>query len=122
VTTLDDPDKETWMNLRRFRALREAGATYAEIGRECGVDWRTVKMYLSADAPAIPPVGPSRKGTQPQVIEAQHEGSDGADRAGPSPPARHAAGSVTPLQQIPVPSQDRLRPHQQLHTAQRLPR
>jgi hypothetical protein len=29
---------------------------------------------------------------------------------------------VTPFQQITVPPQDRLRPHQQLHTAQRLPR
>lgn len=57
------------MNIRRFRALLDAGATYAEIGRECGVDWRTVKKYLAEGAPVVPPVGPSRRGSQPQVIE-----------------------------------------------------
>jgi hypothetical protein len=44
-------DSESWMNIRRFRALHAAGATYAEIGRECGVDWRTVRKYLAEDAP-----------------------------------------------------------------------
>jgi hypothetical protein len=34
-------DTESWMNIRRFRALHDAGVTYVEIGRECGVDWRT---------------------------------------------------------------------------------
>ncbi len=56
------------MNIRRFRALHEAGATYAEIGRECGVDWRTVRKYLVQDGPAVPPSAPPRAGTQPQVI------------------------------------------------------
>ena len=41
-------DSESWMNIRRFRALRAAGATYAEIARECEVDWRT------APAPPLP--------------------------------------------------------------------
>ena len=36
------------MNIRRFRALHVAGATYAEIARECGVDWRTVRNPGSA--------------------------------------------------------------------------
>ena len=44
-------DTESWMNIRRFRALHDAGATYAEIGRECGCDWRTVRKYLAEDAP-----------------------------------------------------------------------
>ena len=35
--------QEAWMDLRRFRALAEAGATWAEIARETGYDWRTVK-------------------------------------------------------------------------------
>ena len=35
-------DTESWMNIRRFRALHVGGATYAEIARECGCDWRTV--------------------------------------------------------------------------------
>lgn len=57
------------MDLRRFRALHEAGATYKEIAEACGVDWRTVKKYLRSDAPATPPRAPSRKGSQPQVID-----------------------------------------------------
>jgi len=56
------------MNIRRFRALHAAGATFAEIGRECGVDWRTVRKYLAEDAPSVPPSAPVRAGTQPRVI------------------------------------------------------
>ena len=48
-------DPESWMNIRRFRALHEAGASYAEIGRECGCDWRTVKKYLSQAGVALRP-------------------------------------------------------------------
>jgi transposase len=61
-------DTESWMNVRRFRALHSAGATYAEIGRECGCDWRTVRKYLAEDAPSVPPSAPSRAGTQPRLI------------------------------------------------------
>lgn len=61
-------DMESWMNVRRFRALHAAGATYAEIARECGCDWRTVRKYLAEDAPSVPPTSPSRAGTQPKVI------------------------------------------------------
>jgi len=46
---------EEWMDLRAFRALRAAGATWAEIAREAGCDWRTVKKYLSSEAPVTPP-------------------------------------------------------------------
>lgn len=56
------------MNIRRFRSLHAAGATYAEIARECGVDWRTVRKYLAEDAPTGPPTGTSRAGTQPKAI------------------------------------------------------
>jgi hypothetical protein len=48
-------DAESWMNIRRFRALHDAGASYAEIGRECGCDWRTVRKYLEQDGVAVPP-------------------------------------------------------------------
>lgn len=58
-------DAESWMNIRRFRVLHEAGASYAEIARECGVDWRTVKKYLAEDGVALPPRAPSRAGTRP---------------------------------------------------------
>jgi transposase len=61
-------DLESWMNIRRFRVLHEAGASYAEIARECRVDWRTVKKYLAQDGVALPPPAPSRAGTQPQKI------------------------------------------------------
>jgi len=61
-------DTESWMNVRRFRALHAAGATYAEIARECGCDWRTVRKYLAEDAPSVPPAAPPRAGTQPRVI------------------------------------------------------
>jgi transposase len=61
-------DTESWMNVRRFRVLHAAGASYAEIGRECGCDPRTVKKYLAEDAPSVPPAAPSRAGTQPQLI------------------------------------------------------
>jgi transposase len=62
-------DTESWMNIRRFRALHEAGATYVEIGRECGCDWRTVKKYLAEDGPSVPPSPPPRVGTQPRLID-----------------------------------------------------
>ncbi|MGH8920622.1 MAG: IS21 family transposase [Actinomycetes bacterium] len=61
---------ESWMDIRRFRALHQAGAvTYAEIAAETGCDWRTVRKYLAGDGPAAPPgPGSSRKGTQPRKI------------------------------------------------------
>src|SRR5215218_6322698 len=61
-------DPESWMDIRRFRALREAGVSIAEIARETGHDWKTVKKYLAADGPVAPPAAPPRKGTQPLVI------------------------------------------------------
>jgi len=61
-------DSESWMNIRRFCSLHAAGATYVEIARECGCDWRTVKKYLAADAAPTPPAGPPRIGTQPRKI------------------------------------------------------
>src|SRR4051794_38764576 len=61
-------DAESWMNIRRFRALHEAGASYAEIAGEVGCDWRTVRKYLAEDGVATPPRAPSRTGTQPQKI------------------------------------------------------
>ena len=43
------------MDVRAFRTLRAAGASWAEIARECGCDWRTVKKYLDDQAPGTPP-------------------------------------------------------------------
>jgi transposase len=61
-------DPEEWMDLRRFRALYEAGVSIAAIARETGHDWRTVRKYLTVEG-AVPPVAPSRRGTQPRVVE-----------------------------------------------------
>jgi transposase len=60
--------QEQWMNLRAFKALADAGATWAEIARETGYDWRTVKRYLSADAPATPPA-PAKRGPGPRKTD-----------------------------------------------------
>jgi transposase len=60
--------QEAWMDLRRFKALAEAGATWAEIARESGHDWRTVKRYLAADAPAVPPA-PAKRGPGPRKVD-----------------------------------------------------
>ena len=58
---------EAWMDLRRFKPLRDAGATWKEIAEELGLDPRTVKKYING--PATPPSAPRRIGTQPRLIE-----------------------------------------------------
>ena len=80
------------MNIRRFRALHQAGASYAEIAAEVGCDWRTVKKYLAEGSPAVPP------GDQPHPAcppgQPGQPGRQlarlGPDRLGPVPaPGRH---------------------------------
>lgn len=61
---------EAWMDLRRYKPLRDAGATWREIADEVGLDWRTVKRHLSTDASDGPPVAPSRKGTVARKVDA----------------------------------------------------
>jgi transposase len=61
---------EAWMDLRRYQPLRAAGATWREIADEVGLDWRTVKKYLSTDAPAGPPAASSRKGCVARKVDA----------------------------------------------------
>lgn len=58
---------EAWMDLRRFKPLREAGASWKEIAAELGLDPRTVKKYING--PGLPPSAPKRVGTQPRLIE-----------------------------------------------------
>jgi hypothetical protein len=55
------------MGLRRY-TLRAAGATWREIADEVGVDWRTVKKYLSTDAAGGPPTAPSRRGYVTHIL------------------------------------------------------
>lgn len=61
------------MDIRRIKTPHESGTTYAEIGCECRVDYSTVKKHLAADAPAFPPAGSSRSGTQPRAVTAAFE-------------------------------------------------
>ncbi|MDG4787140.1 IS21 family transposase [Micromonospora sp. WMMD1102] len=50
-------DEQRWLDVRRFRALHEAGANVSEIARETGLNWRTVKKYLAAGGgEVVPPV------------------------------------------------------------------
>src|SRR4051794_20654086 len=61
--------EQRWLDVRRFRALHEAGASVSEIARETGLNWRTVKKYLAADGADTAP----RRGGRPargQVIDA----------------------------------------------------
>ncbi len=60
---------EAWMDLRRYKPLRDAGATWREIADEVGLGWRTVKRYLSTDAPSGPPRARSRRGTVARKID-----------------------------------------------------
>jgi transposase len=60
--------QEQWMELRAFKALAEAGATWAEIARKTGHDWRTVKRYLSAEAGSSPPA-PAKRGPGPRKTD-----------------------------------------------------
>lgn len=42
-------DAERWLELRRFRALRDAGLSISEIARETGLHRTTVRKYLNAE-------------------------------------------------------------------------
>ena len=56
------------MNLRHFRKLKDSGVSLAQIARETGCDYRTVKKYLDADIGALPPQR-AKVSHPPQVIE-----------------------------------------------------
>ena len=56
------------MNIRAMRSLKTAGASWADIARETGCDYRTVKKYLAEGSPASPPAA-KRVQHPPKVIE-----------------------------------------------------
>lgn len=63
-------DEQRWLDVRRFRALYEAGASVSEIARETGLNWRTVKKYLATEGADLTP--PKRRGrpARGQLIDA----------------------------------------------------
>ncbi|WP_450260496.1 hypothetical protein [Streptomyces kanamyceticus] len=49
-------DQYRWLELRRFRGLVESGAmSLSEIAKETGLNRRTLRKYLAAQAPVAPP-------------------------------------------------------------------
>jgi transposase len=74
-------EAERWLELRRFRVLRDAGASISEIARETGLNWRTVKKYLEAEGAAAPPVPAPRADLRNRVIAAYAPVIDGWLRA-----------------------------------------
>jgi len=46
--------QEEWMDLLSYRQMAAAGASWAEIARLAGCDWRTARKYLSAERPKPP--------------------------------------------------------------------
>jgi predicted transcriptional regulator len=63
-------EAERWFEPRRFRALREAGASISEISWETGLHWRTVKKYLEGDGLVALPVAAPRRSGRGQVMDA----------------------------------------------------
>ncbi|MFD6757289.1 IS21 family transposase [Micromonospora gifhornensis] len=59
---------ERWLELRRFRALHEAGLSISQIARETGMGRRTVRKYLAEDAPPAPPQPRPRAGGRVSVL------------------------------------------------------
>ena len=40
---------EAWMDIRRYKPLRDAGATWREIADEVGLDWRYVHLPIAPE-------------------------------------------------------------------------
>jgi transposase len=74
--------EEEWMDLRAYSALRAAGATWADIAREAGCDWRTAKKYLSEGSPPTPPKV-TRRPRSARMIDPWTETIDGWLKAEP---------------------------------------
>ena len=69
-------EEQRWLDVRRFRALHEAGASVSEIARETGLNWRTVKKYLARFRTLLSSTngqscGPLRNATSPATRRPQ---------------------------------------------------
>ena len=59
---------ERWLELRRYRALHEAGLSLSQIARETGLDRKTVRKYLAGEAAAAPPQRSPRRDARASVL------------------------------------------------------
>jgi len=78
--------QEEWMDLLSYRQMVAAGATWAEIARLAGCDWRTARKYLSAERahpPRYKPRPPKPKLIDPylDLIDAELRASKAQIRA-----------------------------------------
>ncbi|GGP56939.1 transposase [Streptomyces melanogenes] len=63
-------DPQRWLELRRFRALFESGAvSLTEIAKETGLNRKTVRKYLSGQAPSAPPKRTSNGRPRKKVVD-----------------------------------------------------
>lgn len=59
--------EEEWMDLLSYRQMVAAGASWAEIARLAGCDWRTARKYLSAERRRPPRYKP--RSPRPKLID-----------------------------------------------------
>jgi transposase len=71
--------QEEWMDLLSYRQMAAAGATWAEIARLAGCDWRTARKYLSAERRRPPRYKP--RPPKPKLIDPYIDVIDAALRA-----------------------------------------
>ncbi|MFE7591617.1 IS21 family transposase [Kitasatospora sp. NPDC057512] len=63
-------DPHRWLELRRFRGLHESGVmSLSEIAKETGLNRRTVRKYLAAQAPISPPRRASSAQARKRVVD-----------------------------------------------------
>jgi len=70
---------EEWMDLLSYRPMAAAGASWAEIARLAGCDWRTARKYLSSERRKPPCYKP--RPPKPKLIDPYLDLIDAALRA-----------------------------------------
>jgi transposase len=72
-------DTEEWMDLLSYRQMVAAGASWAEIARLAGCDWRTARKYLAPERKRPPRYKP--RPPRPKLIDAYADLIDAELRA-----------------------------------------